>query len=610
MSINLKQWIGATVTAKDDAIMYDQMSYTSGIIEGLDLTHLGTNQVSIGAGYGTLKGRLFEVTAETLGLALPSGTGIGRIYFKMDLSAETPIVIMSEATTGALRDLIQNENCNFENGTYEFELATYTASSVAITSITKTAITLRGMREEIDNVRKSLIKLNINVDQKLIGYTVTVTDGTTILTQDVLMAATLEFTLPNLGTWTYSNSYRNKLETINIEYYGKYTVTTKGYELYGYKIAKQTAAAGSRVSYMDTCDNANYIPAGMKFGDRFDYGDWGHAFFIINNKPCMLKNNGTVDYYLNPDNLAQKANSTDASDIANASYGGNAMASFPTCWVKRWEDVDTEYFMVSDVQIDDDYHAYAHERSDGTIMEYFYRSIYEGSAVNSIMRSLSGRGINHTTSGVSQLTYVRANGSNWYADTWSRIALIWDLLRLISRSTDCQGSFGYGRHAGDTAAPGLVTGTGDTKGQFWGNDSSVSVVVKVFQCENLWGNAWKLCEGLFYSTEGKWKYKMKAPYSDSAIGYNTATFGLTGASGGYQLSHSMGEYGLLPKATGGANYTYIPDGCWWEALNNPARIGGVGSQGGLCGFAIMEAYVLTTSNWACGCALTCEQPAA
>lgn len=42
-------------------------------------------------------------------------------------------------------------------------------------------------------------------------------------------------------------------------------------------------------------------------------------------RPCMLKSDGTVDYYLDPDDYTKKEDGETPSDIANVNYNGNAM---------------------------------------------------------------------------------------------------------------------------------------------------------------------------------------------------------------------------------------------------------------------------------------------
>ena len=156
-----------------------------------------------------------------------------------------------------------------------------------------------------------------------------------------------------------------------------------------------------------------------------------------------------------------------------------------------------------------------------------------------------------------------------------------------------------------------ASGTGNTKGAFYGKGSGVQDVVKVFNVENFWGNIWKLMQGLVYNTNGRYGVKMTRPYSNSGSGYTAMSFGLGGTSGGYQSAHNMSEYGLLPVTVSGSDSTYIPDGAWWNTKQqNFARFGGSGGLGLLVGCALALSYALSHSVWDFGLALTCEQPLA
>lgn len=243
-------------------------------------------------------------------------------------------------------------------------------------------------------------------------------------------------------------------------------------------------------------------------------------------------------------------------------------------------------------------------------MEWFARSIYDGANVSNKIRSISGLAPCNTVAGNTQLTYAQANGDLWECDTWSRVALIWDLLRLMSLNDDVQTAYGYGYYTGMSQASHLKSsGAGNTKGQFYGKHAND--VVKVFHIENFWGKIWKLMQGLIYNTTGKYAVKMCRPYSTTGSGYDVLSFGISGTNGGYQSAHSMGEYGLLPTTVSGSDSTYIPDGCWWNTTQqNFARFGCSGNYGLHVGCALSLDAALSHSVWVFGLGLTCEQPLA
>ena len=168
-------------------------------------------------------------------------------------------------------------------------------------------------------------------------------------------------------------------------------ITIKKPFQFGVKIKKDESDPEGRVEYL--YDAVGMKPVQMDFATGvFDFGDWEDIDFITDNKPLMLKPNGLVDYYLDPNDYTKKADGT-ASDIANTTYDGNAMAQFPRLYIKRYEDEEYEYEIVSNRQVDETYKAYAHTRADGSIAEYFYWSMFGGSGSASKIRSLSGQGL-------------------------------------------------------------------------------------------------------------------------------------------------------------------------------------------------------------------------
>lgn len=73
--------------------------------------------------------------------------------------------------------------------------------------------------------------------------------------------------------------------------------------VYGVHINGADSNPKTRVRYL--ADAVGMTPAHMNFtSGTFDYGSWANAFFMP--KPCMLKTNGQVDYYLNENDLTKK----------------------------------------------------------------------------------------------------------------------------------------------------------------------------------------------------------------------------------------------------------------------------------------------------------------
>ena len=383
---------------------------------------------------------------------------------------------------------------------------------------------------------------------------------------------------------------------------------------YGYRIKKSEGSPSARVEYL--FDAVGMTPAHMDFTrDIFDFGDWGDKWFVTDNKPCMMKSDGTVDYYLNPNNYAQKEDGT-ASDVANTAYDGNAMSLLPQVWVHRYEDSDWQYEIISDVQYDSNYKAYAHTRADGTIADWFAWSIYGGSGTASKIRSLSGQALAQSLTAEQEIAGSKANGSNWYTHSWSQRELIRTLLILMGKSTDTQSVFGYGNcRSAQNASGMLTTGTLDTMGQFFGYSDSTHQV-KVFHIEKFWGDQFDRTAGVINSG-GKIYVKMTPEGSGYRIsdttGYTNTGVTLAGTSGGYISAASCSENGIIPVTISGSGTTFYCDGAWFDNSQLDYLLAGADAslasdRGGAFAFGVN--FAPSHAPWQIGCGLSCEQPAA
>lgn len=81
------------------------------------------------------------------------------------------------------------------------------------------------------------------------------------------------------------------------------TKLSEGRVIYGVHINGADSNPKTRVRYL--ADAVGMTSAKMNYtSGTFDYGSWANAFFMP--RPCMLKTNGQVDYYLNENDLTKK----------------------------------------------------------------------------------------------------------------------------------------------------------------------------------------------------------------------------------------------------------------------------------------------------------------
>lgn len=386
--------------------------------------------------------------------------------------------------------------------------------------------------------------------------------------------------------------------------------------IYGFAIDQLNGNPYSRVSYLEDCLNAKFKPAFMNYTtDEFNYGDWEDVFFMP--RPCMLKSDGTVDYYLNPNDYSLKEDGT-ASDISSSAYDGNCMIEFPQVWMKFTNNGNRQEVRISNVQADEDFKCYTHYNKDGYLVPYIYMAAYTGANVSSKLRSISGLSPMVSQTAQTEINYATANGNYWYTDVLADRMMVNMLLTLIGKSTDGQTIFGQGRMSGGSSSSynQLVAGTMNTRGLFWGDQNNSGV--KVFGMENFWGNVWRRTAG-YINANGTQKIKLTYGQQDGSTvdGYNLTgadyiSIGLTpaGTSGGYISSATLNQYGIYPVVASGTSSTYFCDGMWFNnGQTNYARFGGTSYTGLLDGpFSVALDRAPSNANWDVGAALSCKPP--
>lgn len=392
----------------------------------------------------------------------------------------------------------------------------------------------------------------------------------------------------------------------------------KAVKVYTYHVNPNESDPEDAVTYLD--DATGLTPAKMG-ASSFSYGSWANAWFLP--RPCVLKFDGTVDYYLNPNDYSKKTDGT-ASTIDSSNSTGNVMLEFPKIWVKRVNDGNgARTVSIAPVNVDGTYKCWSNINAEDKEVDHFYLPAYNGTIHSSKMRSLSGVTLNATYAPnytrAQEVTAATANnptGKNmWYTETWADMCLIYDLLYLMGKSLDVQRTFGQGLSSGsETAMRAYVTGTHNAKGLFYGDISGTSTAVKVLGMENLWGCRWHGVAGLI-NDNGTLKVKMTYGVADgsTAVGYNTtgsgylnygSTYGTNGLVKKMQADNTMG-YKIIETA--GTDATYY---CDYYYVNNSvsayALLGGSSGDGANCGFSVNLLGGAASASWAIGGSLSCR----
>lgn len=428
-------------------------------------------------------------------------------------------------------------------------------------------------------------------------------------------------------------------------------------ELYGYHI---DGATGD-VTYIPGTDNERYTPAAMG-STTFDYGSWENAFFIP--KPCMLKYDGTVDYFLDQNDYSKKLDGT-ASDVSDLNYGGNCMLQFPVIYHASITTADDgsvdEYF--ANYKVDDRFECYCNYDAENNLIPYFYVAAFNGCTYDGKMRSISGLKltpwpttaysasatydlddkVNHDgkaykcieaitepeafdptkweqyafnaqTTGSEEITQATANNQNgiteWYTWLTADQCLLAKLATLMCKHLDHQTKFGRGIDSGrQDTKEAYVTGTLNDKGLFRGVTSKGTNAVKIFGIENFYACTWKRAAGLIGTSTG-YAYKLTHGTKDGS----TATSFNTNGSGYKTLTRTKAGIGLV------TTMHYEPDGFWIPATvgtnrykvyhqtgNEYALFGGNSNNGTACGsWYVYLDYGVGNRYWGISSDLSCK----
>ena len=401
-------------------------------------------------------------------------------------------------------------------------------------------------------------------------------------------------------------------------------------KVYGFHVNPNESDSSAAVTYL--ADAVGMTPAKMG-STAFDWGSWADAFFIP--KPCMVKPDGTVDYYLNPNNYAQKLDGT-ASELAtaptdnllsNVSYVNNAMMEWGKIYFKyEAGQADGEWsFYVSNMNVDGTFKCWCNINANNNEIDHFYTAIYNGVGCKSKMRSVSGVKLSttneaDTTTAAEETAAAAANNATtnpeWYTEVWSDRLLINALLYLMGKSLDLQGTYGNGiSSGGQTEKQNYITGSLDDKGLFYGDTSGTTTAVKVFGMENLWACCWRRVAGCILDNN---VLKVKMTY-DTADGSSAHGYNLTGA-GYLNFGSPASAEGWLSKITADSEKGYKPSGTqsnsslyYKDYFYKNASIvaylllGGSSGFGASCGFFCYLRDVVSLASWSVSAALSLKR---
>lgn len=317
------------------------------------------------------------------------------------------------------------------------------------------------------------------------------------------------------------------------------------------KYRTMTVLIDTTNSNPNTCcsyaDDAVNMSVGSSEWDTF----FGH-------KPCLFKN-GEVVKYLNPNDYTKDVDGNDV-DITSGD-AGDVMIEFPLRGIIiKYDDTNTLRVSITD-DVNNSMASYLAHTRGSTIKQNFYLGAYLGVSANSKLRSISGGTI--TTSGVKFTTFrtlAQANrgGTSQGYDlmTYYQNLYIQAMYILKYKNLNSQSTIGNG--VSSNSAASTKTGTLDKNGMDYGSTTNASTKAKLFGIEDIWGNYWRVMEGVLI--KNKQLLLGTDNFNDSGTGYNNyGELNLVSTQEYITKVKGDNNFGFTIASSGGSSTTYFCD---------------------------------------------------
>lgn len=341
---------------------------------------------------------------------------------------------------------------------------------------------------------------------------------------------------------------------------------------------------------------------GLKWNQEMDIyevlGDTNRTQIQRNMKRCVLKDDGTVNYYLDPYNSTKKADGTPA---VLTGANGNVMVEVPKFWYKHELNGNEHQWWVSDKPLAG-YLVHPWFLEGGVERDFRYYRAYAGTVVSGKLRSISGATPTRSQTIATFRTQARANGTGWNMCSWNAVNAIQILFLTEYCTFNSQSVLGTGNDTGTDY--GMTTGQSNSIGNASSGPSNNNTWMSYRGIENFYADTWEFVDGINVQNYKVYLNQNPSTFASDVFTGDYVDSGVTvpAASASY-IKKISGNF--LPTALGGSSSTYITDGFWSDTGNRIAFFGGDASAGSLDGvFCLYVSDLSSYSSVYVGCGLS------
>jgi len=362
-----------------------------------------------------------------------------------------------------------------------------------------------------------------------------------------------------------------------------------------YAIASQASAVASAASAAEAqsiVDDLTYTntTTGLVWDSTTDiYRRTGSSNFTLIQKQmkrCVLNVNGTVNYFLNPNNSNFKSDGVTPSVLDGTD--GNVMVQIPKFYYKYTVVGSAKKVEVSQTP-QTGFAVHPAFIKDAVEVDYRYYRAYEGFIDTGVLKSISGVTPTRSVDFPTFRTYAVANGAGWHLTDWQLLHAV-QILYLVEFGTfNSQSVLGQGNSLGGDY--GVTTGLSNSLGN-QSSDASNSDWMSYRGIENFYSDIWEMIDGINIREREVFLNNDYNTFASDVFAGDYVSTGLTlpSASASYIRDVNFGGDGFLfTNVSGAGSSTYITDGAWSSTGDRVFYLGGA-ADGAICGAFYSSAY--------------------
>ena len=276
-------------------------------------------------------------------------------------------------------------------------------------------------------------------------------------------------------------------------------------------------------------------------------------------------------------------------NIVDDSVAGK-LVSIPKFYFKWTKTGTTMKLQISEAMFDGAHVSPAHaDRGDGSgERDIVYVGRYH---CNSSYKSVTGSAPKTSITRSTARSGIHALGSSYWQYDFAMFWTICMLYLVEFGDWNSQAKIGYGcgnnssaQNVGASDAMPYHTGTMQSARTTYGVGCQYRYI------EDLWGNVFDWCDGIYFSGADVYCIKKPASFSDSSggtkVGTRPTSSGYTSAWG---IPTASGfEYALYPSVASGSDSTYIPDICYYNSSGTVLFVGGFYYRYLYCGLFFLD----------------------